>query len=151
MVLLYTQQCYQSWYCWFQRVWSDTLDHHTVVFWIHITPLWNWCFSQCMRYCDVIHIFSVSKWSLQILLRSINTSVCSFRIIFYSRPCSRFIVRIDKLMIVPFKMCFSLNRWSKIFISKFFNNVGRVYNKFIIITVTWSEMLDHVSLTGANH
>ena len=91
--------------------------------------------------------FSVSKWSLQILLLSINTSFCSFRIIFNSRPYSRFIVRIDKLTIVPFKMCFSLNSWSKIFLSKFFNFVGRVYNKFIIITVTWSEMPDHVSLT----
>ena len=62
-ILLYTHQCSQSWYCCFHRVWSNAPDHHTVVFWIHITPLWNrWrstqCFSQykCMRYCDVIHI-----------------------------------------------------------------------------------------------
>ena len=26
-----------------------------------------------------------------------------------------------------------------------------VYDKFIITTVTWSEELDHVSLTGADH
>ena len=32
----------------FHRVWSDALDHHGVVFWIHITPLWNWwCSTQC--------------------------------------------------------------------------------------------------------
>ena len=42
LYLLYPHQCYHSWYCWFHRVWSDAPDHHTVVFWIHITPLWNW-------------------------------------------------------------------------------------------------------------
>ena len=34
---------------------------------------------------------------------------------------------------------------------KVFDHVGRVYNKFIIITETWSEMPYHVSLTGADH
>ena len=39
-----------------------------------------------------------------------------------------------------------LNSWSKIYISKFFDNVGGVYNKFIIITVTWSKVPDQVTV-----
>ena len=30
---------------------------------------------------------------------------------------------------------------------KVFDNVGRVYNKFIIITVTWPEMQDHIRVS----
>ena len=37
--LLYIHQFYHSWYCWFHRVWSDARNHHTMLFWIHITPL----------------------------------------------------------------------------------------------------------------
>ena len=56
-----------------------------------------------------------------------------------------------------FKMCFSLvNKGWKVdqkysFQSFSILNMGGVYNKFIVITVTWSEVPDLVSLTGADH
>ena len=58
---------------------------------------------------------SVSKWSLQILLLSINAFFDTFWIIFNSIPRSEVIVRIKKIItMVVFKMCFSLvnERWS---------------------------------------
>ena len=54
------------------------------------------------------------------------------------------------MAIVIFITCFSL-LVNKVTLN-IFHDVGRVYNKFIIITVTWSdrEMPDHVSLTDEN-
>ena len=50
---------------------SSTTRKRSVVFWIHITPLWNWwrstkCFlnTQCMRYCDFIHNFLCFKMKI---------------------------------------------------------------------------------------
>ena len=56
--LLYTNQCYHSWYCWLHRVWSDALDHHTGFLNPHLSSLKLMTFlnTQGMRYCDVIHI-----------------------------------------------------------------------------------------------
>ena len=144
----------------------DTVDF-TVIFWIHITPFWNWwcnmqCFSQCTLHEVTSFISHSTKictkylWNLQILLLNINASFWCILNYFQIKTSIRVYNTIEKIAIVVFKMCFSLINqcWTfdpRLFISKFFDNVGRVYNKFIIITITWSEMPNCVSLTGADY
>ena len=90
-ILLYTHQWYQSWYCLFIEC-DPMLRITTLWFSESISPLSEtdyvvhnvFLYTQCMRYCDVSHIAPytictknflwVSKWSLQILLLSINIS-----------------------------------------------------------------------------
>ena len=118
--IIYTHQCYQSWYCWFHRVWSDAPDHHTVVFSIHITLLWNWwriivhnvfLNTQCMRYCDVIHIAPYkicTKYFFRFIMKTKNPLSKHKRIFLMhlERFSTQNIVRIKILTIVLFKYAF---------------------------------------------
>ena len=129
--LLYTHQCYQSWYCWFHRVWSDAPDHHTVVFWIHITPLWNWwrstrCFSQYTMH-EVLwrHSYRIVQNMYQVLslfrneafksysLISINTSFWCIKNDFQLKISFTVYSMPRKINNSSFKMCLSLvnKRW----------------------------------------
>ena len=81
--LLNTHQCYQSWYCWFHRVWSDAPDHHIVVFWIHITPLWNWwrrthCFPQYTLHKVLWHSYRTIQNLYQVLYLFQNETYNSY-------------------------------------------------------------------------
>ena len=107
--LLYTHQCYQSWYCWFQQMWSDAPRHQTVVFWTYISPLWNWRYNYIMhflqytRHCDVIHIIAPYKICASILnvnnAQNVNVYFwpCAFKMIFNSRTRSELILCIKQI------------------------------------------------------
>ena len=124
--LLYTHQCSQSWYCRFHRVWSDAPDYHTVVFWIHITPLWNWwcstqCFSQYTRH-EVLWRRSYrtvqicTKYFICFKLKPLNHTPKHKRKFLMQLEwfSTQDIVCIEKLTWVHFKMCSSLvkTRWT---------------------------------------
>ena len=124
-ILLYTHQCSQSWYCRLHRVWSDAPD----------TTLWfSESISPLSETDDVVHnvflntnawgivtsfissrtkyvqsTLSVSKWSLHIILLSINASfwciLNDFQLITLLRGYS---TQEKIITMVVFKMCFSL-------------------------------------------
>ena len=86
---------------------------------------------------------------IHLLVLSLHISLHDFSNFLLLEPFSHKYLSITCTFLLPVPFCYS--HLSFTFISKFFNNFWRVYNKFIIITVTWSEMADHVSLTGADH
>ena len=107
--------------CSSQYTMQELLRHHS-----YCTVLNLYWALWCHSYCTVLNLLSivtsfishrtksvlstlyVSKWNLQILLLNINNLFNPFWMIFNSRPSLGFIVRIEKLMIVLFKMCFAL-------------------------------------------
>ena len=85
------------------------------------------CFSQYTMHevlHDVIHIarYKMKPTNPMHLFDAI-------RIIFNSRPCSGFIVRIEKLTIVLFKMCFALVNIIRIYIFKDFRLIYMYQNQ----------------------
>ena len=103
--LSYTLHCYQSWRCWFHRVWSDAPDHHTVFFLYPYQPsvVHNvFLNTQCMRYSDVIHIepYTIcTKYFLCFKMKPTNPTPKHKHIFFmhlkWFSTRSQFIVRID--------------------------------------------------------
>ena len=95
-------------------------SYHTVVFWIHITPLWNWwhstqCFSQYTMhevlwrhsYHRVQNLYQVGiLYSFEMKPTNSTPKHKCIRMIFNSRSRSEFIVHIEKLRIFLLKMFF---------------------------------------------